>query len=360
MNLDLQKFKKELTEEDIIKIMTILGADRYENRENYIIFPTICHNPIENENSMKLYYYKNSFMFHCYTECDENFDIYDLIKKVKQINGQNYNFNDIINFLIKVTDRRIIYEEENYEEKYKSVLNNYKQKNKIEISCYDKTVLQSFKFYPTYEWLSEDISIKAHKKFNILYSSIQNKIIIPHYDYKGNLIGIRGRALEEEDINTYGKYAPVRVENIIYKHPLSLNLYGIYENQENIRQLKTATIFEGEKSCLKYDDLYEYNISLASCGSNLNINQVQLLVKEFGVNNIILAYDKEFENFNSKKSDIYFNKLKGICEKYKNYCNFYFLFDFDNLLEEKDSPIDKGKEVFEKLLQNKVRIRNDL
>ena len=50
------------------------------------------------------------------------------------------------------------------------------------------------------------------------------------------------------------------------------------------------------------------------------------------------------------------------CKKYANYCNFYFLFDFKNLLQLKDSPIDKGKEIFEELMKNKVQVRleNDL
>jgi hypothetical protein len=29
----------------------------------------------------------------------------------------------------------------------------------------------------------------------------------------------------------------------------------------------------------------------------------------------------------------------------------------DNLLDEKDSPFDKGKEVFEKLYRNRIKIR---
>lgn len=118
----------------------------------------------------------------------------------------------------------------------------------------------------------------------------------------------------------------------------------------------------GEKSVLKYGDMYGYNIAVASCGSNLNLRQIELLVKELQVENIIIAYDKEFSNFASKEGENYYNKLSKICKKYANYCNFYFLFDFKNLLQLKDSPIDKGKEIFEELMKNKVQVRleNDL
>lgn len=114
----------------------------------------------------------------------------------------------------------------------------------------------------------------------------------------------------------------------------------------------------GEKSVLKYEDLYEKNIAVASCGSNLNYRQIETLIKDLKVKNIIIAYDKEFEKFASKEGINYYNKLTKICNKYNNYCNFSFLFDYDNLLGLKDSPIDKGKEVFEKLMKNKIEVRD--
>ena len=200
------------------------------------------------------------------------------------------------------------------------------------------------------------------RKFNISYYLYRNKIVIPHYDIDGRLIGIRGRTLEPDEEQLYGKYMPLMVENILYKHPLSFNLYGIYENKDDIKKYKRAVIFEGEKSVLKYGDLYNYNVAVASCGSSLNYRQVELLVKELGVTEITVAYDKEFTNFATKEAREYFEKLQKLCKKYANYCNFYFLFDFKNLLELKDSPIDKGKEVFEELMKNKVQVRleNDL
>ena len=40
-----------------------------------------------------------------------------------------------------------------------------------------------------------------------------------------------------------------------------------------------------------------------------------------------------------------------------NQANFSYLWDYDNLLEEKDSPFDKGKDVFEELYKNRIRVR---
>lgn len=55
-------------------------------------------------------------------------------------------------------------------------------------------------------------------KYNILYSISQEKIVIPHYDINNNLVGIRGRALNEWEIENVGKYMPIRIENKWYAH----------------------------------------------------------------------------------------------------------------------------------------------
>ena len=249
MKINLQELRDSLNEEQIIKIMTDLGAEKYEDRENTIIFPTICHNARENEASMKLYYYKDSHMFHCYTECGENFDIFDLIKRVKEVNHEEFNFYNTIYEIADLVEYNIFNVTSN--ENYISNIDKFKnEKEEINLIEYDKTVLEVFRWKPTVEWLDEGISEIAMKKFNILYYDYKNKIVIPHYDLNGNLIGIRGRALNTEDINNFGKYMPMQIENKWYSHPLSLNLYGLNINKENIKKYGYVYIFESEVSLL--------------------------------------------------------------------------------------------------------------
>ena len=68
---------------------------------------------------------------------------------------------------------------------------------------------------------------------------------------------------------------------------------------------------------------------------------------------IILCFDKE----ELSGEDKYFNKLWNICQKYKNYCNFSFIYDREGLLDLKDSPTDKGEEIFRKLLSKRVKVK---
>ena len=134
-----------------------------------------------------------------------------------------------------------------------------------------KGLLNVFTFYPTIEWLNDGISVESMKTYNILYSISENKIIIPHYNLNGELIGIRGRALNEEDL-ILGKYMPVKIENITYAHPLGYNLYGLNFVKENVKKYKTAIIAEGEKSCLQYSTMFgqDRNIVVATCGSSFH------------------------------------------------------------------------------------------
>lgn len=247
MEINLAELRNNLKEEHIIKILNSLGADRYEEREKEIVFPTICHNPKDKEASMKLYYYKDSHMFHCYTECAENFDIFDLIKRTKLVNKENFDFYSTVVEIANMVEINIF--NVTTPENYISVAESFREHENIELQHYDPIVLEAFRDKIVIEWESEGIKTKSASKFNIKYYDYQNKVVIPHYDINGNLIGIRGRALDPDEAKLYGKYAPIRINNIIYRHPLSFNLYGIYENQDDIKKFKTAIIFERRKKC---------------------------------------------------------------------------------------------------------------
>ena len=75
--MDYKEIIENLRDDSVIELMKKLGCDRYINNETHIIFPTICHNVNAAEASMKLYYYKDTKLFVCYTECG-NLSIFNL------------------------------------------------------------------------------------------------------------------------------------------------------------------------------------------------------------------------------------------------------------------------------------------
>lgn len=300
---------------------------------------------------MKLYYYPKTKTFHCYTECSSTFTIFDLFIKYYELRNIDYNwYNDILDVIEKKSDKI----NSTFEYKYNSIRDNYLVSDRIiKLPEYSNKILNIFHKYYCYEWLKEGITKEVMEQYNILYSYYQNSIIIPHYDINNRLIGIRRRALNEEDINK-AKYMPIIIEGKIYSHPLTLNLYGLNFNLNNINNKKKIILFEGEKSVLKMSSYYDDNISAAICGSNFNKMQLNILLYNTNINEIIIALDKEYEELNTQKADKYFEKLYNLCKKYNKYYNLSFIFDKENLLDYKDSPIDKGKDIFEKLLNKRI------
>lgn len=82
-----------------------------------------------------------------------------------------------------------------------------------------------------------------------------------------------------------------------------------------------------------------------------------MLTDILGANEIIVALDKEYTDWRTDKAKRYREKLENMCRKYKNQATFSYIWDFDNVLEEKDSPFDKGKKIFEYLYKNRIRVR---
>lgn len=350
--MDYAEIISNLDTDSVIHLMTELGADRYDDREDFVIFPTICHNLESNEASMKLYFYKKNKMFVCYTECG-SMSIFKFLRTYYEERQIEYDwYQDIYEVVCNCSSFK---QKEGFiKPVYKSLKERYSVARKeVQLPEYSPNVLDCFiKHYPP-EWLNDGISKTAMDKFNISYSISQNKIIIPHYDIDGRLVGIRGRALNEWEVENVGKYAPIRIENTWYKHPLSMNLYGLNVNRKNIRAHGLCFLFESEKAVMQMENFHLPNCSVAVCGSNFNKYQLNILMKTCAPHEIILCFDKE----ELPGEDKYFNKLWNICQKYKNYCNFSFVYDREGLLDLKDSPTDKGEETFIKLIGKRVIVK---
>lgn len=353
--INAQHIKELITSEDIKNILAEYKAYPSSENEETIIFPTICHNLHPEDGSPKLYYYKNSKMFYCFTQCSKSFDIFELIITREHLQGnKDFNFIDALYYIIdKINIKENLFEQiEQYSYKSKRIYFS-KKNNTIPYCIYEKNIMNFFNFYLPYEWAKDGINLEELKKFNIRYYSTENQMIIPHYNLNNDLVGIRIRAFNEEDI-LKGKYRPLKLENIIYSHPLSQFCYGLWNNKDNIQKTKKAVIVEGEKSVLLGEQL-EYNNLVASCGSNISKIQIQQLIN-CGAKEIIIAFDKEYKNNKDKKCEQYYNKLYSLANKYKLYCNMSFIFDFNNILKEKQSPIDNSIEEFNFLLEKRIKL----
>lgn len=341
-----------LSLEDIKAILTKLQIP-YKEIDKGLVMPTVCHNADIEKASWKLYYYENNHVFYCYTECAEAMSIFKFLKKYYETREIEYDwFNDIYNVILNCSS--FSFQEGFENEKYENLRDKYFIRNKnVNLEKYPTGILDIFmKNYPV-EWLNDGISRRTMDKYNIKYSISQNKIIIPHYNINNELIGIRGRALNDWEIKNVGKYMPVKIENKWYTHPLSLNLYGLNINKENISKYGICYIGEGEKFCLQMESFRFPNCSCAVCGSQFNKYQLNLLMRFCKPQEIVICFDQE----EKEKEDKYFYKLFNLCKKYTNYCNMSFIYDQNGLLNLKESPTDRGEATFRKLLERRIRVK---
>lgn len=348
----MANYKEILDELDCEKVKLLL--DRldipFEEADTYLLMPTVCHHEEADEASWKLYFYKDTHIFFCYTECG-SMSAFKFLENYYIARDIEYNWYKDVYLVIKDCSNYVGDFEK--AQRYKGIKDKYKKQEELILGEYNPKVMDCFvKYYPD-EWLNDGISKEAMDKFNIRYSINQNKIIIPHYDSRGRLVGIRGRALNEEEAEMFGKYMPVKIENVLYNHKLSFNLYGLYENQENIKKTGICFLFEGEKSVLQVESFSFPNCAIASCGSNFNIHQLKLLMKTCSPKEIVICFDNEEE----QGSDEYFTKLWNIAKKYNKYCKISFVYDRNNLTQKKQSPTDCGEEIFKELINRRVQCK---
>jgi len=364
--LDREQLIDLLTTEDIIQIMKELGSPDYKtDSQGNLQFLTVCHGG----NNYKLYYYVQSKLFQCYSCCG-TMSIFDVI-----MSANNYNSDDFFQSFKYVCDFKGIslakkqlkgLQKHQIENSDLQFLEKYLYKKDIQsltLPSYNSCILNLFDNYMPLSWYNEGISEKIANYFNIMFYIAQNKAIIPHYDINGNLVGIRSRNFFQIELDKKKKYMPITIQNLTYKYPMGFNLYGLYQNKENIKKYKRIIIFESEKSVWLYGSYYgqENNIAVATCGMNLTLYQFNLILS-LGVDEVILAYDKQYQieylddeeniDYRSKEWKEYEGYIKTtikIAEMFMGYCNISAISCWDTRLNYKDSPIDKGKDIFEEL-----------
>ena len=380
-----------LSWEDIQKIMHHMGADEKKtSKDNELLFHSICHH----SNSFKLYFYKDSKLFHCYSQCG-SMTLFDVVANVQGYYGED-SFQQSFDYVCKFfnIDRNegksnkhgFGKQIENIENELK-ILNSHKKREvKREfkmLPTYKETYLNLYQSYYPIEWLEEGITEEVLDAYEIKMDLLEQRIIIPHRDIFERLIGIRCRNYKEELVEDGKKYMPVYVGDVCCSYPMEFNLYGLWRSKNNIIKQKRVALFESEKSPLKYESIYgaDNNISAAMCSMNFTHVQRDILLL-LGVQEINICYDKQYEldkleyfkNKNNKdlteeeriekkkkinEYNSYFKKLLKIYRLVGNYMQMYVLADFGNRLDYKDAPIDRGREIYEELFEERKLIYDE-
>lgn len=361
---DKLKIREALTDENVFDLLQEWGGDPSYDTYGYVS-TTICHNP-PGEGSRKLYYYTNTGLFRCYTGCDSYFDIFELVAKVAKIQwDKDFDLNDAVRWVAQKFgfsgDHEDRPEDEDLDDwkylaNYERIQDISLKDNSVLLKTYEIDILDRFNYKVKISpWLREGITQAALDQARIGFYPGADQITIPHYDKDGRFVGLRGRTVCEEEGERYGKYRPMRVNGIQYNHPLGMNLYNFNNSKDNIKLMKKAIVFEGEKSTLLYQSYFglQNDISVACCGSSVSAHQMQLLL-DAGAEEIIIAFDRQFQEIGDTEFKHLKKNLLKLRDKYKTYATISFIFDKNKTTGYKSSPIDEGPEKFLNLFKERI------
>lgn len=188
-------------------------------------------------------------------------------------------------------------------------------------------------------WEAEGISKASLERFQVAYDSFSDRLVYPIRNVNGNIVNIGARTLDPN-----WKQKKLRKYSYLFSWEGGMNtVFGLAENKEEILRKKEIILFEGAKSVMIADSW-----GIKNCGavltSHLSALQLKILAK-LGVR-VVFALDKEVVI----RDDPNIAKLK-------RYTSVDYIWDRDNLLDEKDSPVDKGVDTFIKLYEGRLHYR---
>ena len=219
---------------------------------------------------------------------------------------------------------------------------NKRKKGVPHLKVIPETYLECFTYIPHELWLNDGVSREAMDRYEIGYFPLSNQITIPHRDLQGSLIGIRGRFLSPEDVESIGKYVPIKLNGYILSHSLGSVLYGAWVTKDKIKECKKALVVEGEKSCLKaYSMFHDDSYVVATCGSSISLTHQKILLNELGIEEIIYMPDKDYKgDHDSFAADSWFKKQKKKLAPFVPYVKTYLMADTDDTWDFKSNALD--------------------
>ena len=188
-------------------------------------------------------------------------------------------------------------------------------------------------------WRAEGISDASLERFQVYYDSFSDRLVYPIRSLDGKIVNVGGRTLDP-----HWKEKELRKYCYFFSWGRMQTIYGLAENKEFIQKKREVILFEGCKSVLLADTWGIKNTG-AILTSHINEDQMKALAK-LGFR-VVFAFDKDVNPLEDHN-----------IQKLKQYVNVEYIRDRYNLLDEKDSPVDKGEEVFRKLYANRVKYNN--
>lgn len=296
-----------------------------------------CLCPFHDEDTPSLAVNEDEQFWHCFG-CGSSGNIYTWIQRTEHL-----TFDQAVLKVAQLTNSDINEYVESESLNFFKTLSKLKKTNKevplrvpLDIN---KDYIQRFKDEAPQEWIDEGISSETMKKYEIRIDPMSNRIVYPVKDNDDNLIGIKGRTrfknFKELKIMKYMNYVRIGILNYFQ---------CMQQARDSINSSGEIIIVEGIKSVMKLDQWGFHNVVSAET-SKLNEYQIELLIR-MKVRDVVIAFDK----------DVQMKKIHECTELLKRFTNVYVVYDKWGLLKDKDSPCDRGREVWQTLYDKRIKL----
>ena len=334
--MDIKLLKEYIIDHNCIEqILTELqcGYIKYHSSGYYT-----CSNP-DGDNQNAIVVYNDTLVCKNYTRQISNKLKNDLIDLVCYI--KDCNFPDALKWICQILG--IDYYHDFTKDVPESLLitqmifdmsESYQSNEDKPLIPISPKILTYYKPYVNDMFFKDHISYETQKEFNIGYDESTNRITIPIYSEIGDLVGVKGRLFKEELDKNDLKY--------IYLEPTSRAriLFGLNKTIDYIKREQKVFVVEAEKGVMQGFSYGTCNI-VGTGGKELSTTQIEMLTR-LGVN-IIFAFDK----------DVSKSEIEDLSKKFLDGVPIYYIYDEDDILDEKESPTD-NPEKWNHLITNNI------
>lgn len=313
----------------IFQIIDSLGYKQIKESQKYFSFPRL-----DGDNLSANTLYIDSLRWQCYTR-GESGNIFTLVMSTK-----NITFPESLEYcanVIGITAEELPKTTYPFSGFFKGI---YKISGSLleADETYPETILTKYNGF-SQMFFEDGVSFDVQQYFGITFSHNDNAVVIPIRNMKGNLVGVKMRNNDKNCPHEKRFWSE-------YNYPKTRVLYGLFHNYKKIIEKDTLIIFESEKGVLQAASIDCY-VSIGIGGHNISPTQAKL-IKSLMINKIIIAFDEGIDEW-----DIMEECAKLVAHNNIYNPKIYYIYDKNNqILPEgsKDSPIDHGKTVFQKLL----------
>ena len=320
--MDAQNLKDYIKENNRIElILESLGCGHIKYHSSGY---WTCSNPPPSDNPQAITVYNDSLQVVNYTkDIPHPSDIISLVEYFKDINffhALKY-IHEILNLDFYKQYSDDLPESLQITRMLKQMNTGHADEDDTPIQPISEDILKYYHSCVNDMFLKDGISYQTQVEWQIGYDDESNRITIPVRDETNQLVSVKGRLFKDHIEEWEQKYL------YLYKCPRNKILFGLNKTYPFIKQAGICYVGESEKSVMQLWS-YGYKNCVATSGERVSKVQIEKLSR-LGVP-IVICFDKDVDT----------EKIEHIAEQFVQGIEIFAIYDVNNILEEKQSPMD--------------------